>query len=136
MKEGISIEDIKPFFIKYKLKLRVYNKFFKLVDRYDPPNINNNNLAMYCMQGDGHIYTLNHNLKRLEQHDEEMDDKELELFASADYVINEESKPREARMIDHIDDIVKIAREVAELNKVAKLAKRRKLKMRKLRNER
>ena len=87
------------------------------------------------MQGDGHIYTLNHNLKRLEQHQEEMDDAELELYASADYVINEESKPREAKMIDHIDDIIKIAREVAELNTAAKLARKTKPMTRKLTNE-
>ena len=79
---------------------------------------------MYCMQADGHIYTLNHNLKRLEQNQDDMDDNELELYASADYTINEESKPREAKMIDHIDDIVEIAREGAELNRVAKASKK------------
>ena len=134
VKEGISIEDIKPFFIKCRLKLRVYNKFFKLVDRHDPPSDSCNNRATYCMQGDGHIYTLNHHLKRLEQHQDDMDDAELELYASADYTINEESKPREAKMIDHIDDIIQIAREVAELNKAAKLAKKKKM-MKKPRNE-
>ena len=79
---------------------------------------------MYCMQADGHIYTLNYNIKRLEQHQEGMDEDELELYASADYTINEESKPKEAKMIDHIDDIVKIAKEVAEYRKEAKLAKK------------
>jgi len=67
IKEGISIEDLVPFFEKHRLQLRVFDKFYKLVFRYDPPNRNHNNKTMYCLQADNHIYTLNHDLDRLAQ---------------------------------------------------------------------
>ena len=43
IKEGLSVEDILPFFIKYKLRLRVFDMFYKLIFKYDPPSFNNNN---------------------------------------------------------------------------------------------
>ena len=73
MKEGLSIEDVLPFFVQHRLTLRVFNKFCKVMFKYDPPMWNHNNKVMYCMMTDGHIYTLNHDIKRLEQkqHDQE-----------------------------------------------------------------
>ena len=31
IKEGFSVEDILPFFVKYKLRLRVFDMFYKLI---------------------------------------------------------------------------------------------------------
>ena len=58
VKEGISIQDVVPFFEKHRLQLRVYDKFYNQVFAYDPPTRNHHNRAMFCMQADGHIYTL------------------------------------------------------------------------------
>ena len=94
VKNGISIEDIMPFFIKFNLKLRVYDRFMREIHRYDPPRFDNNNPVMSCMQAFGHIYTLNHDNKRLAQlHMEDMDEIERKLIVSNDYKVNEESKP-------------------------------------------
>ena len=67
VKQGLSIEDVLPFFVKYRLQLRVFDKFCKLVHKYDPPNRNHDNKTMFCMVTDGHVYTLNHQQKCLEQ---------------------------------------------------------------------
>ena len=58
-KEGLSIEDVLPFFEKHRLQLRVYDKFYNMVSKYDPPNINHNNKTVYCLQTNGRIHTLN-----------------------------------------------------------------------------
>ena len=49
VKQGLSIEDVLPFFVKYRLQLRVFDKFYKLVHKYDPPNRNHHNKTMFCM---------------------------------------------------------------------------------------
>ena len=46
-------------------------KFCKMVFKYDPANRNHHHKPMYCMMTDGHIYTLNHDVKRLEQKQDE-----------------------------------------------------------------
>ena len=43
---------------------------------------------MYCMQTDGHIYTLNHDIKRLEQKQDEED--HYAPIVGDTYYINEE----------------------------------------------
>ena len=65
IKEGLSITDVLPFFVKYRLQLRVFNSFYKLIYQYDPPIRNHNNKALYCMMKGDHIYTLNHNIDAL-----------------------------------------------------------------------
>jgi hypothetical protein len=45
IKEGLSVEDILPFFIKYKLRLRVFDMFYKLIFKYDPPLLTSNNYS-------------------------------------------------------------------------------------------
>ena len=57
IKEGLSIEDILPFFVKHKLTLRVFDKFYKMVFKYEPLTPNRTNKVMYVMMSDNHIYT-------------------------------------------------------------------------------
>ena len=97
VKEGISIKDVLPFFEKHRLQLRVFNKFNKLEFKYDPPNRNHNNKAMYCMMADGHIYTLNHDVKRLEQSYHEEDDLYTPKVSDS-YKTDEKAQPRQAKM--------------------------------------
>ena len=35
-KDGLTINEVLPFFEKYKLKLRVHDVFYNLIHRYDP----------------------------------------------------------------------------------------------------
>ena len=112
IKNGLSVHDILPFFVHFRLQLRVYDRFSKLVFSYDPPIRNHHNKVLYCLMDYDHIYTLNHDLKRLEQKQD--DDDEFVLYASSDYIVkkeDEEDKPIHYRMINNIDDIIRIRRE-------------------------
>jgi hypothetical protein len=55
IKEGLRISEVVPFFRKFKLRLRVYDIFHKLVFKYDPEVPNFNNKPMYCMFHESHI---------------------------------------------------------------------------------
>jgi len=129
VKEGISIEDILPFFEKHRLQLRVFDRFYKLFFKYDPPNRNHHNKAMYCMQADGHIYTLNFERSKLEQIKESENDLEIKLHVGTDYAVREDGKPMEAKMIYNVADILRILKEESSVptvlgKKVVKLIHR------------
>ena len=57
IKHGISVNNILPFFVKYKLQLRVFDIFDKLIFMYDPPIRNHHNKIMYCLIKGNHVYT-------------------------------------------------------------------------------
>ena len=80
--------------------------------KYDPANRNHHNKPMYCMMTDGHIYTLNHDVKRLEQKQDEQDTYTPTVGEM--YYINEEAKPRPAQMIANIDDILQVIRNMPQ----------------------
>ena len=109
IKSGLSIDDMRPFFVKFKLSVRVFDKFYKLVFRYDPPVRNNNNKTLYCMMDGNHIYTLNHDIKKLEQH---LDvDLDYEIKPSSDYKVKKDDDDEQTIdhiMISTIDDIITI----------------------------
>ena len=54
IQQGLTIDDVLPFFVKYKLRLRVYNVFYKRIFRYDPPVYNSNNKPMYVLADGDH----------------------------------------------------------------------------------
>ena len=121
VKEGLSIQDVVPFFEKHRLQLRVFDKFYKLVFKHDPPNRNHHNKVMHCMMSDGHIYTLNHLIDKLAQFESEHDDKDSFKPAASDtFYIKEEKdvKLREAKMIATIEDFRAVVQEMgpAELD--------------------
>ena len=65
---------------------------------------------MFCLMTDGHIYTLNHDVKRLEQKE---DDEEVDAYTPMvgdTYYIKDDAKPRQAKMIANIDDILVVIR--------------------------
>ena len=64
---------------------------------------------MYVFANGDHLYTLNHDLKRLEQM-KECDDPE-NMMASTDYRIREDQQQVNYKMIEHIDDILGILRD-------------------------
>ena len=64
---------------------------------------------MYVLADGDHIFTLNHDLKRLEQM-QECDDPQYMLKASTDRMIREDKQQVHDKMIEHIDDILEILR--------------------------
>ena len=65
------------------------------------------------MAKNNHIYTLNHNLKSLEQQDE---DDDFRVKASSDHRVDEDRKPETYHMINNVDDIFRIVKETKEEN--------------------
>ena len=64
IKDGMTIEEVLPFFEKYKLK---YDVFYNLIHKYDPEVPNFNNRPFHCVTDGDHIYTLNKGLGNLSQ---------------------------------------------------------------------
>ena len=46
IKEGLTMDEVKPFFEKYKLKLRVYDIFYNQIYKYDPEAVSYTHLTL------------------------------------------------------------------------------------------
>jgi hypothetical protein len=104
VKSGITVKDVLPFFQQYKLNLRVFDAFGKLICKHDTQTRNTNNKTMYCMVKGNHVYTLNYNLRSLDQ---QLNVKpEFCVKAQPDYHIGEARKDPNYKMIAHIDELV------------------------------
>ena len=112
IKDGIKLPELKLFFEKYKIQFRVINEFGKIIYRYDPEVRNHNHHAMYCMVKGNHIYTLNCNIKSLEQNQDY--DPQMVVKASSECMTYEDSEPIQCRMISHVNDILKLMRELSD----------------------
>jgi len=110
IKQGLTFDEVLPFFVRYKLKLRVFNIFYQRIFTYDPPVENFNNKPMYVLADGDHIYTLNHDLKRLQQTQSEDTDEAYVVQASVDYKLRTDNHIADFKMIKHIDDILDIIR--------------------------
>jgi transcriptional/translational regulatory protein YebC/TACO1 len=77
--------------------------------KHDSEVRNHHRKTLYCLVKGDHVYTLNNNLKELQQKAEE---DRMILKASESYFIKEDQTVPIFRMIDGIDDIIKIVKEV------------------------
>ena len=48
IKNGLTIHDVLPLFQKFKLKLRLFDIFYKCIFKYAPPTENHNNRTTIC----------------------------------------------------------------------------------------
>ena len=111
IKRGLTCDEVTPFFEQFKLKLRVFDVFHKLIFRYDPRIENFHHKPMYVMVDGSHVYTLNYDINRLEQM---IINKEEEVFlvkASTNYLLREDKNIVNYKMISHINDIITILRD-------------------------
>jgi hypothetical protein len=65
IKHGASIKDLEPVFIKYRLKVRIFDAFNKMIYKYDPLFPDSHAKPFYCMIQNNHIYVLNYDLDSL-----------------------------------------------------------------------
>jgi hypothetical protein len=113
IEDGVSVNDMLPFFQKYDLQLRVYDDFMNPILIYNPRKISHHNKVLYCMVKGNHVYTLNSNLSVLAQKQQQEKDK-INIYASSSYYIRKDDTVAHYKMIEGIDDIVKIIRELKE----------------------
>ena len=101
--KGASIKEMEKVFIEFNIQVRIYNYFNKLIYKYDPPNRDHHIKTFYAMVKNKHIYSLNHDIKTLQQ--KQSYDKPI-VKASTDYYINEKEHPPTYQMITGINDIM------------------------------
>jgi len=112
IKDGLTIDEVLPFFQKYKLKLRVYDVFYNLIFKYDPDTPNFNNPALFCVTDGDHIYTLNTDLDRLAQ---KTASDEYQVTACPNfYTPEKQAEKANYRVVEHIDEILGILREMGD----------------------
>ena len=86
------------FFEKIRLQLRIYDQFYKMVFSYDLTIRNHNNKVLHCMMDDNHIYTLNYNIKRLEQLQDTIN-LDFTVTPSTDYIVRESERGKKTCII-------------------------------------
>ena len=97
IKDGASINDLEPIFVKYRLKVRIFDAFAKhIIYRYDPPFPDFHAKPFYCMIKNNHIYVLNYDLKSLEQKLNDEGDKKR-AHASEEFYIQKEKDEDDER---------------------------------------
>ena len=121
---GLSINDMDKVFKEFKIPARIYNFFNKLLYKYTPPNQNWHIKPFYAIVKSSHIYVMNHDLKSIQQ---KQDDHIIPTVqASTDYYINEREEPPQYKMINDSNDILKFYDDkeyflVSRLNNLNKL---------------
>ena len=106
VKDGCSLPDVIPFFHKFRIPIRIYGHPFKCIFKYDPTTPNTHFRVFYALIKDNRIYTMNYNLKQLEQHGTT---KPVELAASSNYLTTD-GKTNETQptymMLNNLDDLL------------------------------
>jgi hypothetical protein len=103
--KGASINEMEKVFIEFNIQARIFDYFNRLIYKYDPPKRNHNIKCFYALLKNNHIYSLNHDLKTLQQ---KHIPKMHVVKASTDYYINEVEEPPKYKMISDINDILNI----------------------------
>jgi hypothetical protein len=76
VKEGLKVNDVVPFFEKFKLQLKVFSEIGKLIFKFIPESPNKNEKVCYALLKGNHIYINNNNKERLRLKD--IDDADAE----------------------------------------------------------
>ena len=116
IKSGLSIDDMMPFFEKFRLQIRIFDKFYKLVFKYDPLVRNHHNKTLYAMMDGNHIYTLNHDIKKLEQRTNDVG-LNYENKPSSYYRVrnDDDEKTIYHIMISTVDDTIRVLKKIKTL---------------------
>ena len=105
---GASINDVMPFFEKYKLGFVVYDCFMKLIHKYEPDKKPNDYMVLRIMVKDNHVYQLNNDLKSLEQ----IDSIEKSFISNKYHISN-----KEQQTTNNFKYIVKDLKDILNLTK-------------------
>ena len=85
--KGITINEMEPVFKEFRITVRIFDYFNRLIYSYNPEIRDHHIKTFYAMVKNNHIYTFNNDLKSIQQ-------KQNEIFnpvvkASTDYYLNE-----------------------------------------------
>eukprot|EP00438_Fugacium_kawagutii_P023181 Skav227407 [mRNA] locus=scaffold5580:24324:27602:- [translate_table: standard] len=103
--KGASINEMSKVFEAFGIQARIFDFFNVMIYKYDPPTRNHNIKTFYAMVKNSHIYTLNHDLKSIQQR-ENLDIPIVK--ASTDFYINSKETPTYYKMIEDVNDIIRL----------------------------
>ena len=103
--KGASINEMDKVFREFGIQARIYVVFNVLIYKYDPPKSNHHIRVFYAMVKNYHIYTLNHDLKSIQQ---KQDLDRPVVKATTDFYINIKENPTYYKMIENVNDIIKL----------------------------
>ena len=83
-----------------------------MISKYDLSTRNSHNKQIFRLVTDGHIYTLNRDMKRLEQKEDEEDSDHFTPHVGDAYRIKEHAEGRQSKVLANIDDIPAVIRNV------------------------
>ena len=104
---GASIKEMVKVFEHYRIQVRIYNAFERLIFQYDPPKRDHQIPTLYAIVKNNHIYTVTDNLNVLRQTLPRSTGYDISVKASPDYHLNEKDEPIQCKMIQSLNDIKK-----------------------------
>ena len=104
---GASIKEMVKVFEHYRIQVRIYNAFERLIFQYDPPKRDHHIPTLYAIVKNNHIYTVTDNLNVLRQMLPRNSGYDISVKASPDYHLNEKDEPVQCKMIQSLNDIKK-----------------------------
>ena len=93
-------------FKQFNIQVRIFNLVNELIYNYNPEKRNHHIKTFHAMVKNSHIYTLNHDLSKIQQ--TQLVSKLPTIKAHTGYYISEREEPPQYKMIKCIDDILKI----------------------------
>ena len=111
---GASIKEMVKVFEHYRIQVRIYNAFERLVFQCDPPKRDHHIPTLYAVVKINHIYTVTDNLNVLRQMLPRNSEYDMSLKASPDSHLNEKHDPVQCKMIQSLNDILKKHNDEAE----------------------
>ena len=113
---GASIKEMVKVFEHYRIQVRIYNAFERLIFQYDPPKRDHHIPTLYAIVKNNHIYTVTDNLNVLRQMLPRSSGYDISVKASPDYRLNDKDEPVQCKMIQSINDIKKFNGEAERAN--------------------
>ena len=104
---GASIKEMVKAFEHYRIQVRIYNAFERLIFQYDPPKRDHHIPTLYATVKNNHIYTVADSLNVLRQMLPRNFGYDISVKASPDYHLNEKDEPVQCKMIQSLNDIKK-----------------------------
>ena len=89
---GASIKEMAKVFEHYRIQVRIYNAFERLIFQYDPPKRDHHIPTLHAIVKNNHIYTVTDNLNALRQMLPRNSGYDISLKAFPDYRRNEKDE--------------------------------------------
>ena len=97
--KGASIEDMDKVFKEFKIPARIFDSFNNLIYKHEPEHNKRRIKPFYAIVKNSHIYTMNNDLKSIEQK-QHLEEQKYIVKASTEYHLNEKEEPPEYKMFN------------------------------------